>query len=195
MNVSELLDLNGHIKTKPESPSCMTNSALEPILSEKLHNIRLSCSVFRVITFFQFKSTKAALEILLQYVHDFEKKLKTLHSKLVTSNNHDHKSYDVRQCVLTYSVLLKLCRDELTDCKLQITQLTTQINNIFSTLDQTGPKQVKRGIIHSLFNFLFGNPNSSAEINAIKNNMSILEENQDVLSSQIQKTFNFVNLT
>ena len=52
----------------------------------------------------------------------------------------------------------------------------------------------KKGIIHSLFNFLFGNPNSPEEINAIKNNMAILEENQDILSSQKQNTFNFVNL-
>ena len=66
MNVSECLDLNGYIKTKPmsklEGPTCMNNSALEPVLFEKLHNIKLSCSVFRVTTFFQFESTKAALE-------------------------------------------------------------------------------------------------------------------------------------
>ena len=98
MNVSELLDLNGHIKTKPmskpQSPSYMNYSALEPVLFEKLHNIKLSNSVFSVTTFFQFKSTKAALQILLHYMHDFEENLKTLYSKLVTSNNFDHKSYD-----------------------------------------------------------------------------------------------------
>ena len=122
---------------------------------------------------------KAALEILLQYAHDFNKNLKTLCSKLVTNNNVDHKSYDVRQHVFTYLALLKLCTDELIDCKLQIMQLTTQINK-FATLDQTGPKHAKRGLIHFLFNFLFGDPNISAELNAIKNNMAILEENQDI---------------
>ena len=45
------------------------------------------------------------------------------------------------------------------------------------------------------FNFFFGNPDSSANVEAIKINIAILEENQDVLSNQIQKTFNFVNLT
>ena len=50
-------------------------------------------------------------------------------------------------------------------------------------------------IIHSLSNFLFGNPNSLADIESIKNNMMILEENQNILSNQMQKTFNFVNLT
>ena len=50
--------------------------------------------------------------------------------------------------------------DKLTDCKSQITQLTTKINHIFATIDQISPKHVKRGIIHSLFNFLFGNPYS-----------------------------------
>ena len=46
----------------------------------------------------------------------------------------------------------------------------------------------KWGVMHSLFNFLFGNQNSSAEINTIKNTMAILEENQDIFSSLIQKT-------
>ena len=66
-------------------------------------------------------------------------------------------------------------------------QLTSQVHNIFATLDQTNPKHAKRGIIHSLFNFLFGDPNSTKEINAIKNSMAILEENQVILSSQMQR--------
>ena len=173
----------------------MNYSALEPVQVEKLHNIKLSHSVFRVTSFLQFKSTKAALEILLQYMHDFNENLKALYSKLVSNNEFAHKSYDVKQCVLKDLALLKLCTDELVVCKLQIMQLATQINNIFVTLDQTGPKYTKRGIIHSLFNFIFGNPNSSAELNTIKNNMAILEENQDILSSQIQRTLNFLNLT
>ena len=181
--------------SKPKNPSHLNYSALEPVLFEKLHNIKLSHSVFRVTTFLQFESTKAVLEILLQYAHDFEENLKILYSKLVTNNSFDHISYDARQHVLTYLTLLKLCTDELTDCKSQITQLITQINNSFATLDQTGLKYAKRGIIHSLFNFLFGNPNSSAEVNAIKNQMVVLKENQDSRSGQIQKTFISVNLT
>ena len=72
-------------------------------------------------------------------------------------------------------------------------QLTRQVGNIFTTLDQSHPKCSKRGIIHSLFNFSFGNSNSAKEINTMKNNITILKENQDTLSSQIQKTFNFIN--
>ena len=93
--------------------------------------------------------------MLLHYTHDFDENLKTTYSKLMTTNDFDHKSYDVRQHILTYLALLKLCSDELTDCKLEITQLTSQINNIIPTLDQSGPKHTKRGIIHSSFNFLF----------------------------------------
>ena len=66
--------------------------------------------------------------------------------------------------------------------------MTTQFNDISTTLDQTrdaNPKYTKRGIIHSLFNFLFGDLISSADIESIKNNMAILEENQDVLSNQM----------
>ena len=147
--------------------------------------------MFKVTTFFQFASTKTTLQILFLYTHDFEDNLTILYSKLVNDNDIDYKSYDARQCVLMYSALLKLCTDELTDCKSQIKQLTTQANHILTTLDQTNntnPKHAKRGIIHSLFNFLFCNPNSSADIESIKNNMAILEENQDVLSSQIFET-------
>ena len=65
----------------------MNYSALEPVLFEKLCNIKLSQSVFRVITFFQFESKKAALEILLHFAHAFNKNLETLYSKLVTNND------------------------------------------------------------------------------------------------------------
>ena len=70
-----------------------------------------------------------------------------------------------------YSALLKLCTDELADCKSQINQLTTQVNYILTTLNQTkdtNPKHNRRCVIHSLFNFLFGDPNGSADIEPIK---------------------------
>ena len=59
-------------------------------------------------------------------------------------------------------------------------QLTSQLDNIFATLHLSNPKCTKRCIIHSLFNFLFGNSNHAKEIEAIKNNMAILKENQDI---------------
>ena len=93
--------------------------------------------------FCQFNSTKAALRILLHYAHDFNKNLKTLYSDLVINNDFDNKLYDVRHHILTYLALLKLCSDELADCKFQITQLTSQINDIFATLDQTGQNAPK----------------------------------------------------
>ena len=74
--------------------------------------------MFRTTTIFQFASTKTALQILPQFAHVFEDNPTILYSKLMTNNNLDHKSYDVRQHALTYSALLKLCTDELTDCKL-----------------------------------------------------------------------------
>ena len=129
--------------SKPEGPTHMNNSALEPVLFEKLCNIKLSCSVFRVTTLFQFKSTKSALEVLLHYLHVLKENLKFMCSKLVTNNKLDHKSYDVRQCVLMYSAPLKLCTDELANCKSEIAQLTTQVNHMFSTLDPTTPKCAK----------------------------------------------------
>ena len=124
MNFSEHLDLNGHSKVKLMSKSgCqshMNYSSLKPVLFEKLHNVELSQSVFRVTMFFQFNSTKAALSLVLHYVHDLDENLIILYTKLVTNNYFDHKSYDVRQCILTYLALLKLCSDELSDCKFQI---------------------------------------------------------------------------
>ena len=58
MNVTELVDLYSHInmnpKFKPKSLMYMKNSALEPVLMEKLLNIKLSYSVFRITTFCQF---------------------------------------------------------------------------------------------------------------------------------------------
>ena len=92
-NVDDLLDLNGHINTKliftPKGPTCENTTSLTPVLFQKLHNIKLSHTVFRVTTFFLFTSTKTALQILLQYVHDFEAYLTTLYSKLVDDNDID----------------------------------------------------------------------------------------------------------
>ena len=66
-NVPELLYLNGHINTnlmfKPQDPMYINNSAMEPVLFETPHNIKLFFSVFRVTTFFQVSSTKTALQI------------------------------------------------------------------------------------------------------------------------------------
>ena len=85
MNFCNILNVNDHIHTKsipiPENKSCINHSAMEPVLFEKLHNIKLSCSVFRVTTFFQFNSMKAVLSIQLQYVYDFDENLNTLYSK------------------------------------------------------------------------------------------------------------------
>ena len=75
----------------------MNFSSMEPVLFEKLHNINLSHSIFRVTTFSQFDSIKSVLNILLKYAQDSDKNLKTLYSKLVTNNKYDHKSYDANQ--------------------------------------------------------------------------------------------------
>ena len=70
INISELLDHNGHIKaklmSKAENQSHLNYSAPELVLFEKLNNIKLSQSVFRVPPFFKFELTKTALEILLK---------------------------------------------------------------------------------------------------------------------------------
>ena len=58
--------------------------------------------------FFQFDSMKAALSILLQYVHDFDENLKTQYLTLVTNNDFDHKSYDARQHIFVLFCLTKI---------------------------------------------------------------------------------------
>ena len=121
INISSILNINGCIINKPSSFELFIHGTST---IQKLHNIKLSCSVFRITIFFQFNSTKSTLNILLKYAHDLDKNINTLYTKLAVNNNYDHKSYDVRQQVLSYSALLTLCSDELSDCKPQITQLT-----------------------------------------------------------------------
>ena len=142
---------------------------MELVLFEKLHTIKLSCSFFRVTTFFQFDCTKSTLNTLLEYTEDLDENWKTL----VTNNNYDQKTYDANQWNLSYSALLTLCSDKVLDCKLQITDLNIQLNNIFSTINHSKHNCTKKGIIHSLFNFLFSTSSSAEEISAIKNNMEI----------------------
>ena len=66
----------------------MNFSSMEPVLFEKLHNIKLLCSIFRVTTFFQFDSTQNTLNNSLEYAQDFDTNLKTLYSELVSNNIH-----------------------------------------------------------------------------------------------------------
>ena len=193
MSLGNILIVNDHISIKsiptPQNKSCINYSAMELVLPEKLHNIKLLHSVFKVTKFFQFNSTEVALNILLQYGHDFHENLETLYSKLVINNIFDSRSYNKRQCILSYSALLNSSFEELADCKVQIMQLTSQVDNIFATLDQSYPKCTRRGIIHSLFKFLFGNSNSADEIEAIKVNMAVLKENQDLLKKSDTENF------
>ena len=51
---------------------------MDAVLFEKLHNIKLSLSIFRVTTFFQFDSTKNALNTLLEYTQDLNENLKNI---------------------------------------------------------------------------------------------------------------------
>ena len=67
--------------------------------------------------------------------------------------------------------LVTLCSDEILNCQLQIIDLNIQLNNIYTTLDKSRHIWTKGGIIHSLFNFLFGTSSSAEEIAAIKNNI------------------------
>ena len=119
----------------------MNYSSMEPVLFEKLNNIKLSHSIFRVTTLFQFDSTKNALITLLQYVQDLDANLKTLYSQLVSNSMYDHKSHDANQWNWSYSALLTSCSEEISDCKLQITKLSIQLNNIFTTLDHSKHNQ------------------------------------------------------
>ena len=171
----------------------MNYSSLEPVLFEKLPNINLSRSVFRVTTFFQFAFPKSSLHILPPYAQDLEYNIQILYTKVVR-DNHNQKTYDAPQQNLTYTSLLTSCSNELHYCKCQIIDLHTQLHDIVNTLNQSNHSHIKCGIKHSLFNFLFGTT-SSTEENAIKNNMEVLKGNQDILSNQIKHTFNFANLT
>ena len=138
MNLSNMLHVNDYISTKsisiPENKPGINYSAMEPVLFESLYNIKLLHSVVRVTTFFKFSSTKVALSIL-QYAHDFDENLQTLYSKVVMNNIYDSKAHNERQCILSYWALLKLRSNKLANCKVQIRQLITQVDNIFTTID------------------------------------------------------------
>ena len=71
-------------------------------------------------------------------------------------------NHDTNQWNLSYLALLTLCSDEIWDCKLHIADLNIQLTQIVTTLNQSKHNCTKIGIIHSLFNFLFGT-SSSAE--------------------------------
>ena len=107
--------IDGHITNMLPSTFQMIYSSMEPVLFKKLPNIKLSRSIFRVTTFFQFSYTQASLNILLQYAHDLEGNIQTLYTRLVTKN--DEKSYEALQWNFTYVSLLTSCSKELNSYK------------------------------------------------------------------------------
>ena len=77
-NISDSIHINGHITAELTPTFHMNYSSMELVLFEKLHNIKLSRSVFRVINFFQFDSTKFSLNTLLACAQDLDDNIKTL---------------------------------------------------------------------------------------------------------------------
>ena len=78
---------------------------MELVLFEKLPNIKLSRSVFRITTFFfQFESTYSSSNTLLQYTLDLEENVQSLYTQLVRDTN--QKAYDAPKRNLTYTSLL-----------------------------------------------------------------------------------------
>ena len=147
MNLSNILNVKDHIKLKipiPENKSYINYLAVEPVLFQKLLNIKLWQWDFRVTTFFQFASTKIALSILLRYANDFNKNLEKWYSKLVINNAFNSRSHNERPCILSYSVLINSSSEELTNCKAQIMQLTRLTDKIFATLDPLTKTHQKR---------------------------------------------------
>ena len=69
----------------------MNYSSMELVLFKKLPDIKMSRSVFRVTTFFQFSSMKSSLNILLQYSKNIEENIQALYTKLIT--NHDNQKH------------------------------------------------------------------------------------------------------
>ena len=96
-NISNTLKINSPNTNKLTPKFHMNYSSMEPGIFEKLHNIKLSHSVFRVTTFFQFDSAKSTLNTLLKYAQHLDENLKTKYSKLVTNINYDQKSFDANQ--------------------------------------------------------------------------------------------------
>ena len=175
-NISDNFCIKGHIANTLPLTFQMNYSSMDLVLIEKLSNIKLSRLIFHVTTFLQFSYTQASLNILLQYAHDLEGNIQTLYARLVTKND-NQKSYEAPQWNLTYVSLLTSCSQELNSYKHQMIVLYMELHNMFNTFDQSNHSQSKCGIIHSLFNFLFGTSSSTEEINAIKNNKEILKAN------------------
>ena len=76
-NISNSIHINGHNDNTQPLTFHMSYSSMEPVLFEKIPNIKLFRSIFRVTMFFQFGSTKSSLNILLQYTQGQEENIQT----------------------------------------------------------------------------------------------------------------------
>ena len=81
-NISDSICINSH-NDNTQPPPLQWNQCY----FENLPNNKLSRSVFRATTFFQYSSMKSSLNILLQHAQNLEENIQTLYTKLIT--NHD----------------------------------------------------------------------------------------------------------
>lgn len=78
------------------------------------------------------------------------------------------------------------------DQKQHFNKLLDHITTHDETVDK--PRRVKRGLIHKVFNFLFGSGGSDQEtINQIKKNLEILEDNQNMLGDELMRQLEMIS--
>ena len=84
--------------------------------------------------------------------------------------------------------------DMLEAQKLQINKILDHMSPTEELKPDQKPRRVKRGLIHSIFNFFFGSGDSNSEtINQIRSNLDILEQNQQILGDELMRQLEMID--
>ena len=84
--------------------------------------------------------------------------------------------------------------DMLEAQKLKINKILDHMSPTEELKPDQKPRRVKRGLIHSIFNFFFGSGDSNSEtINQIKSNLDILEQNQQILGDELMRQLEMID--
>ena len=129
-NINNTLNINSHIANKLTPKFHMNYSSLEQVLFEKLHNIELSCSIFKVTTLFQFDPTKSTLNTLLEYIQELDENIifrisyKSINIEQVISSAYHHQSNgQVEACIKFIKCTFKKCADSGRDINMALLQI------------------------------------------------------------------------
>ena len=209
------LDLNSHLTgTKrvisPDMISQIKNNTKYTVLFEKLNQIVLSKSSYKITSFIDFSPYAEMFVELKTYIQKLKVNLNEQAEKAgqylsyYKVNGHIQNDIDRKRQLeiekMLQNVIIEVNYLQMTLAKIEFTYNKIvnpdSIENLNSIPLEDKSTRVKRSVVGSIFKWLFGGGDNGAETTKqLKNNIAILKQNQNLQQDQIKQLLKMNQLT